>query len=201
MENVDRIEKSKILIQAKQIFKSHGYGLTEKVINSCYCGVPQTRKRYFLIGKMNEEDNFLIDEINENLSSQPLTVFDYMGKELDIEYYYRHPRSYQRRAIFSIYEPSPTIRGVNRPVPKTYRQHPGDACHLKEKLRPLTTSERSYIQTFPKDFIFAGTKSNLEQMIGNAVPVNLARYVGQCILNYELKKGKKITYRQLQLFS
>lgn len=148
---------------------------------------------------MKEEDDFLIDEINENLSSQPLTVFDYMGKELDIEYYYRHPRSYQRRAIFSIYEPSPTIRGVNRPVPKTYRQHPGDACHLNEKLRPLTTRERSYIQTFPKDFIFAGTKSNLEQMIGNAVPVNLARYVGQCILNYELKKGKKITYRQLQL--
>ncbi|MGV2389122.1 MAG UNVERIFIED_CONTAM: hypothetical protein LVR29_15245 [Microcystis novacekii LVE1205-3] len=32
--------------------------------------------------------------------------------------------------------------------------------------------------------MFAGTKSNLEQMIGNAVPVNLARYVGQCILNY-----------------
>jgi len=201
MENVDRIEKSKILTQAKQIFKSHGYGLTEKVINSCYCGVPQTRKRYFLIGKMKEEDDFLIDEINENLSSQPLTVFDYMGKELDIEYYYRHPRSYQRRAIFSIYEPSPTIRGVNRPVPKTYRQHPGDACHLKEKLRPLTTRERSYIQTFPKDFIFTGTKSNLEQMIGNAVPVNLSRYVGQCILNYELKKGNKTTYRQLQLFS
>lgn len=201
MENVDRIEKSKILTLAKQIFKSHGYGLTEKVINSCYCGVPQTRKRYFLIGKMKEEDDFLIDEINENLSSQPLTVFDYMGKELDIEYYYRHPRSYQRRAIFSIYEPSPTIRGVNRPVPKTYRQHSGDACHLKEKLRPLTTRERSYIQTFPKDFIFTGTKSNLEQMIGNAVPINLARYVGQCILNYDLKKGNKTTYRQLQLFS
>ncbi|MFM7884741.1 MAG: DNA cytosine methyltransferase, partial [Microcystis panniformis] len=105
------------------------------------------------------------------------------------------------RARFINTEYRPSIRGVNRPVPKTYRQHPGDACHLNEKLRPLTTSERSYIQTFPKDFIFAGTKSNLEQMIGNAVPVNLARYVGQCILNYELKKGEKITYRQLQLFS
>jgi hypothetical protein len=69
----------------------------------------------------------------------------------------------------------------------------------QEKLRPLTTRERSYIQTFPKDFIFTGTKSNLEQMIGNAVPINLARYVGQCILNYELKKENKTTYRQLQL--
>jgi DNA (cytosine-5)-methyltransferase 1 len=58
MENVDRIEKSKILTQAKQILKKHGYGLTGKVINSCYCGVPQTRKRYFLIGKMKEEDDF-----------------------------------------------------------------------------------------------------------------------------------------------
>lgn len=40
------------------------------------------------------------------------------------------------------------------------------------------------IQTFPEDFDFSGTKTNIEQMIGNAVPVNLGRYVANAILRY-----------------
>lgn len=51
-------------------------------------------------------------------------------------------------------------------------------------MRPLTTRERSYLQTFPDDFIFAGSKTDLEQMIGNAVPVKLAEYVAKCLLMY-----------------
>ena len=88
---------------------------------------------------------------------------------------------FKRRAIFSIYEPSPTIRGVNRPIPKTYQKHPGDATDMTENVRPLTTIERSYLQTFPKGFQLQGTKSDLEQMIGNAVPVKLAEYVANKI--------------------
>ena len=52
-------------------------------------------------------------------------------------------------------------------------------------IRPLTTIERSYIQTFPDSFKFFGTKTNLEQMIGNAVPVNLAFFVASTILKYK----------------
>lgn len=40
------------------------------------------------------------------------------------------------------------------------------------------------IQTFPKNFIFEGTKSNLEQMIGNAVPVKMAEFVANAILEF-----------------
>ena len=68
--------------------------------------------------------------------------------------------------------------------PKTYKKHLGDVSDLDENLRPLTTIERSYIQTFPKSFKFEGSKSDLEQMIGNAVPVKLAEYVARCILDY-----------------
>lgn len=42
----------------------------------------------------------------------------------------------------------------------------------------------SMIQTFPKDFKFIGTKTGMEQMIGNAVPVNLAKFVGDSIMAY-----------------
>ena len=71
-------------------------------------------------------------------------------------------------------EPSPTVRGVNRPVPQGYTKHNADPQNADlATVRPLTTIERSYIQTFPKTFKFQGTKTNLEQMIGNAVPINL----------------------------
>jgi DNA (cytosine-5)-methyltransferase 1 len=200
MENVDRIEKSQTFSRAKKMLRNHGYGLTEKILNACYCGVPQMRKRLFLIGKIGENEQFLSQDIERNQSPKPMTIFDYLGSNLNLEYYYRHPRSYQRRGIFSIYEPSPTIRGVNRPIPKTYQKHSGDVCDPNPYLRALTTNERSYLQTFPKDFIFKGNKSNLEQMIGNAVPVNLAKYIGECIMKYQSPTKEIANYQQLQLF-
>lgn len=184
MENVERVLKSAVLKQAKHIFKDAGYGLSEQVLNASLCGVPQNRKRYFLIGELEGKDHQLLPYIEKNMSRTPMTVYDYLGHSLGIEHYYRHPRSYQRRAIFSIYEPSPTIRGVNRPIPSTYQNHPGDTAPVTADLRPLTTLERSYIQTFPRDFVFEGTKSDIEQMIGNAVPVNMAQFVAQCILEH-----------------
>jgi len=184
MENVSRVVKSNVLRSALKLFKDNGYGLTSVLLDASLCGVPQSRKRFFLIGQLRGEHGNLETYLSHNQSPHPMTVFDYLGYSLGVEYFYRHPRSYQRRAIFSIYEPSPTIRGVNRPIPKNYKKHSGDACDLTENVRPLTTIERSYIQTFPKSFKFVGTKTNLEQMIGNAVPVNLAEYVGKAILKY-----------------
>ena len=113
-----------------------------------------------------------------------MTIREYLGDEFDTEFYYRHPRSYARRGIFSIDEPSPTVRGVNRPIPATYQIHPGDATDDLSRVRPLTTLERARIQTFPREFTFEGSKTDLEQIIGNAVPVELAAYVGRHLLDY-----------------
>jgi len=69
-------------------------------------------------------------------------------------------------------------------MPKGYQLHPGDPCASLDGIRPLTTKERSRIQTFPASFAFSGSKTDQEQMIGNAVPVNLARFVGAAIQDY-----------------
>lgn len=184
MENVALITKTQKLVEAKKLFKQAGYGLSEHVLDASYCGVPQKRKRFFLIGRLGETDGFMSAVINESLASKPMTMRDYFGNSLGIEYYYRHPRSYTRRGIFSIDEPSPTIRGVNRPMPGGYSIHANDPVKSKDGIRPLTTQERSYIQTFPTDFKFAGSKTDVEQMIGNAVPVNLAKFVATSIIKY-----------------
>lgn len=184
MENVDRLLKSEKYQLARNIFKNSKYGLTEIILDASLCGVPQKRKRFFCIGEYNGEDNNLKYYFQKKLATKPLTIKEYFKDSLNIEHYYRHPRSYKRRAIFSVDEPSPTIRGVNRPIPKNYKKHQGDSAPVSAQLRPLTTIERSYIQTFPPSFVFEGCKTDLEQMIGNAVPVKLAEYVAQCLVQY-----------------
>lgn len=184
MENVSRITKSQKLVDAKQILKQCGYGLSQCILDASYCGVPQKRKRFFLIGKLNAEDGFLEPYFGKEMSEKPMTIRDYLGDSLGVEFYYRHPRSYIRRGIFSIDEPSPTVRGVNRPMPDGYQIHENDPVQSKEGVRPLTTIERSYIQTFPRNFNFFGNKTEMEQMVGNAVPVNLAKFVAMIIYKY-----------------
>jgi DNA (cytosine-5)-methyltransferase 1 len=199
MENVERILKTKKLEQAKKIFSEAGYGLSEIVLDASYCGVPQTRKRYILIGNLNVQDHFMDYYLTKNLSKTPMSIYDYLGDTLGVECYYRHPRSYARRGVFSIYEPSPTIRGVNRPIPKGYTKHNGDPTDDLNTVRPLTTLERTYIQTFPDSFQWLGTKTELEQIIGNAVPVNLAKFVATCIKEYIQSPIKKQTIKQMTL--
>jgi len=203
MENVARIVTTKTLKTAINIFRFSGYGLTSRILNASLCGVPQIRKRFFLIGRLHTEDDMFSFFLDKHLAHKPLTVFEYLGNSLGIEHYYRHPRSYKRRAIFSIYEPSPTVRGVNRPIPKTYQFHSGDTLKDIQKLRPLTTIERSYLQTFPPSFKWRDVnKSDLEQLIGNAVPVKLAEFIANSLIQYKNSSNicGNLNFQQLSLF-
>lgn len=202
MENVERILKTQKLQEALRIFHKAGYGVTYTVLNAALCGVPQRRKRFVMVGKLGESDDFMKLALAEKLSDHEMSVAEYFGDKLPIKYYYRHPRSYARRGIFSTSEPSATIRGVNRPMPNGYKLHPGDPVNTLEGIRPLTSRERSMIQTFPEDFSFEGTKTNIEQMVGNAVPVNFGYYVADAIFRYsgeqrkindEFKKSKPVS--------
>lgn len=191
MENVDRARNSHAYAKARQLFKEAGYGLTEIVLDASLCGTPQKRKRFICFGMLNMPDNFAYDTFVENQSEKPLSLRDYFGDKLGFEYYYRHPRNYSRRGIFSIDEPAPTMRGVNRPVPAGYIGHPNDPCPVSPTLHALTTHERALIQTFPDDFKWIGSKTDVEQMIGNAVPVNLARFVAKIVKSYYKQRIEK----------
>lgn len=188
MENVYNIERMPVLPQAVQIIKDSGYGITTRVLDASRCGVPQKRNRFFMIGHLNDQDGFLNEIIDANLSESQMTVYDYLGDSLGTEFYYMHPRSYNRRAVFSIHEPSATIRGVNRPIPDGYKKHHADKAEISEGVRSLTFKERSYIQTFPEEFVFEGSKTEVEQAIGNAVPVKLAEFVARCLREYMNKE-------------
>ena len=63
----------------------------------------------------------------------------------------------------------------------------------------MTTKERSMIQTFPETFVFTGTKTEVEQMIGNAVPVKLGEFVANSIMEY-IKEQKNMQPKQTNLW-
>jgi DNA (cytosine-5)-methyltransferase 1 len=79
---------------------------------------------------MGENDGFLNEDIRDQRANSPLTVREYLGNEFGVECYYRHPRHWGRRAIYSIDEPAATIRSTNRPIPPKYRVHPLDAAPI-----------------------------------------------------------------------
>ena len=191
MENVANAKKSETYKMAKEKFVEAGYALTEQILDASYFEVPQRRKRFVVVGYLGEEnDQFLLEYLNKRASDTSLTVKD-LFPDFPIQFYYRHPRTYERRAVFSIEEPAPTIRGVNRPRPDNYRVHRNDKS-ASEDVRALSYKERALIQTFPETFQWPKlSKSDLEQMIGNAVPVNFAKNIGLALLDYMVEKGLK----------
>ncbi|HBF2106660.1 TPA: DNA (cytosine-5-)-methyltransferase [Clostridioides difficile] len=65
-----------------------------------------------------------------------------------------------------------------------------ERCHPDET-RPFTTREYARIQSFPDEWEFTGSVSQVYKQIGNAVPVKLGKAIGLSIVDY-LNKIEKI---------
>jgi DNA (cytosine-5)-methyltransferase 1 len=189
MENVPAAASSRAWAIARRRIATAGYGLTELTIDASLYGVPQLRKRVFMIGRMDENDRFLDEDVEVAKADRALTVREYLGTEFEVEFYYRHPRHWGRRAIYSIDEPSATVRSTNRPIPPKYTAHPLDAAPI-DGIKPLNCFQRARLQTFLPDFAFDKSLAPVEvdMMVANAVPVHLAKVLADCIVDYEVKR-------------
>lgn len=84
--------------------------------------------------------------------------------------------------------PSVTIRT------EFFKPEKGRYLHPTEH-RPITHLEAARIQGFPDDFRWYGSKTEIAKQIGNAVPVGLARAIGEHLLRwldggmFDLKEG------------
>ncbi|NMG39768.1 DNA cytosine methyltransferase [Chelativorans sp. ZYF759] len=131
MENVARASSSKAWADARGMLVKAGYGLTEAKLDASWYGVPQVRKRLFVIGRLGEAHGFLETALAAAKSPRQMTVRDMLGDGLG-DAFYAHPRMPGKRGLWSADEPAPTMRASSRrPMPEGYRMHPDDIALLE----------------------------------------------------------------------
>ncbi|MDO8736401.1 MAG: DNA cytosine methyltransferase [Thermoleophilia bacterium] len=206
IENVPEILKSQEFIILKRTAHKLGYKIQSKILYAVDYGVPQGRRRAFIIGCKEGEPSFpeptgefrtvkdaigdlpLIPDgenwhIGRNPTSKSLerykcippggNRFDLMRLRPDIapDCWLNKPTG--STDVFGRLEwdkPSLTIR--------TEFFKPEKGCYLHPKAqRPITHREAARLQTFPDDYIFCGSKTEVAKQIGNAVPPKLAYHV------------------------
>lgn len=204
MENVARLathNKGETLKEVVSAFETLGYRVKYKVLQACDYGVPQKRQRIFIVGYKSGDFEFplpltlvrtvkdAIDDLPSlesgcsslvpnhvamNHSKQMLEKMSYVsdgGDRSEIPEDLRPKTGDVRKYIrYNSEEPSVTVTGDMRKV-----------FHYSQN-RALTPRELARLQTFPDNFIFEGTSISIQQQIGNAVPVELAKEVAQSVL-------------------
>ena len=222
---------SEALKNIKEMFKNAGYRLSFKLLNASDFDVPQDRKRVFFVGirkDLNFEFQFpqpLKEKVTlkQKITDLKDTVVPAKeGNKTNKENCKVPNHEYMiggfssmfmsRNRVRSWHEQSFTIQAGGRHAPihpqapkmKFIEQNIRVFVPGKEDLyRRLSVRECARIQTFPNNFIFyynhiaAGYK-----MIGNAVPVNLAKHIAISIksqIENAEKKPKRTTKKQLEL--
>lgn len=200
MENVIGCAKSATWVEARAILKRAGYGITESKINASRYGVPQSRRRLFVIGRIGERDGFLASSIAAAAASRPMTLRHLFGglapscrthpddaALIENGYVYSRPVR-AGRGVRSIDEPFPTVTRTawERPTPRYLSApHPADPV-AASTTAVLTVPQISRIQGFPESWQWrASSKHDILQMIANAVPSPVAASIGRVILDRE----------------
>ncbi len=204
MENVPGLlnkADGEIFKRVLNAFSSLGYKLNPQILNSVDYGVPQIRKRLFILGSRDGLFLRFPDPTHSpvnNLVGLPLHVtirqaFSKLTPDMPNQDMPRHtPKKIEKLASLApgsawknwrfrddLDKPSRCITGHCR----------DDWTHPQEP-RTGTVREVATIQTFPTDYVFKGPIMALNyvkfqfqyRQVGNAVPVLLAKAIGTSIL-------------------
>lgn len=205
MENVSSLKthnKGKTIKEIIKEFEKVGYTVKCNVLNAVNYGVPQHRRRIFVIGTLNNINKFKFPEksnryitIKEALKGLPELK---SGETSDIPNHNAMNHSKQMLEKMSFVKDG----GNRNDIPAEIRPKSGDirkyirynskkpsicitgdmrkVFHFDQN-RALTGRELARIQTFPDEFIFKGNSGKIQQQIGNSVPPKLAYQIANSV--------------------
>jgi DNA (cytosine-5)-methyltransferase 1 len=188
-----------------------GFRLNWSVLNSADYGVPQKRKRLFVLGSRSMQLRFPAATHGPGTGNRHLSASDAIGDDPIGE----APNCPVKFARFPDLRPSPyaghVYNGGGRPIDPSgpchtvlasaggYKTHwfdtlniaPEYHAHLKAGGKPregevpgarrMSVEESALVQTFPQGIRFAGRKSSQYTQVGDAVPPDLAFVVGRSV--------------------
>lgn len=186
-----------------------GYEFAMDVLNAAEFGVPQARRRLFVIGLLHGTPSLPSPTSPKKIATVREAIGDLQGK-VDVSINHVPPSHAPhvverweklkagetdpnyRRARLDYDKPSHTIRAGGGYGPNGNHLagfHP--PIHPTEP-RQLTVREAARIQSFPDDWILQGSKTAQGRQIGNAVPVKLAEAVAHHVVDLLTSAGKKV---------
>ncbi len=201
------------------------YNIRFKLLNAVNYGVPQKRERILIVGT-REGVRFKFPKPLKNIVTLGQALQN-VPKSEGMQY------SANRKKILDLVPPGGCWRDLPPDIQKEFMgksyysgggrtgmarrmswdepsltltcspsQKQTERCH-PEETRPFTVREYARIQTFPDDWEFIGTMSDKYKQIGNAVPVELARRIGLCIVaaidQSVCEIGEETEYEELRL--
>lgn len=178
VENVPGMRKFPVVMEALTKLPEY-YVRVECPINAKEW-LPQDRKRLIVFGTKKPFRN-----LEHPLFSLPLRLKDILEKDPDIdipEYVYnRLNGKYRDKPIIS----DPEADDIAPCCVAHYHKDVSTRLVKDGKReRPYTPREYARLQGFPDNFNFAGTDREIYKQVGNAVAVDMARWVGQQAVKY-----------------
>jgi DNA (cytosine-5)-methyltransferase 1 len=212
VENVPEILRSGEYVLLQQEAERRGYRIVSGVLNAADYGVPQQRRRAFIIASRVGEPhlpkpNGLRATVRNAIGDLPLTPTGrdwHIGRNptsMSMERYKCIPPGGNR---FDLVRKRPDLSPecwIKKKTGSTdvfgrlewdkpsltirtefFKPEKGRYLHPQAH-RPITHREAMRLQTFPDDFEFFGTKIQVARQVGNAVPPRLAEAVAKAVLD------------------
>jgi DNA (cytosine-5)-methyltransferase 1 len=182
IENVPGMKKFKVVMEAMTKLPNYYINIFCPLDASNW--LPQKRKRLILFG--TKKPIF----IHAPEEGRKKTLKDILEKDPEIvipQYFYNRFLSiggYRDKPIIS--DPD---KGDLAPTAVAHYSKDISTRVLKDKrfkysIRPYTNIEYSRLQGFPDSFVFAGSTSEIFKQTGNAVPVDMAEWIGREAMKY-----------------
>ncbi len=204
-------DRGRTLATMKSVFSEIGYKIVHRILNAVDYNVAQKRERLVLVGIREDvlESSrgvvyafpkpfgkiLTLRDVIWNVPKSPGATYSESRKEvLDMvppggcwrDLPKDVAQNYMGKSYFSGGGRTGMARRLSWDEPSlavlcSPSQKQTDRCHPDET-RPLTTREYARIQSFPDEWVFAGSISSVYKQIGNAVPVNFAEAIGRSLV-------------------
>jgi DNA (cytosine-5)-methyltransferase 1 len=166
LENVQALlnhDKGQSFIKIKTELENEGYNIVYKVLKCSDYGIPQMRKRLFIIGFKNIEVTDLDKFFNLEEYEKKITLTEYLGQNF-------------------IKDTAYTLRcgGKHSPIDD---RHNWDGYWVDDKEYRLTIEDGLKLQGF-NDYNFIGNKTEKWKMIGNTIPTIFTEIIGKQIIKH-----------------
>ena len=191
------LHKGTIFKRVITSFEEAGYKTFYSLLNAADYGVPQKRERVIIVGIRKDiweqRGDFIFPAKTNDGNWVPLSV---AVPELAIKekkYYFseravqgmKNAKNNMKRGLAqNLDEPCLTVTSHLAKVSLNSRDPVLLVDPKKELYRRFTPLEAARIQSFPDDFVFAGTETTAYKQIGNAIPPVLFWHITDAIVKY-----------------